>query len=126
MYDISKYIFKNCNNPPIKPLVSGYTIKNFKYPMENKYVLHESIKKSIQKIEDKYKVPNNKLKLVVTNAINKQFSTLLKHSYSDDSDDDANDNNDNNDNNFLKIIVGTTTVSRSFYLVYSFMKRYRT
>ena len=91
--------------------------------MENKYVLHESIKKSIQKIEDKYKVPNNKLKLVVTNAINKQFSTLLKHSYSDDSDDDA---NDNNDNNFLKIILGTTTVSLSFYLVYSFMKRYRT
>ena len=45
---------------------------------------------------------------------------------SDDSDDDANDNNDNNDNNFLKIILGTTTVSLSFYLVYSFMKRYRT
>ena len=123
MYDIFRYIYKKHNNPPIKPLVSGYTIKNFKYPMENKYVLHESIKKSIQKIEDKYKVPNNKLKLVVTNAINKQFSTLLKHSYSDDSDDDA---NDNNDNNFLKIILGTTTVSLSFYLVYSFMKRYRT
>lgn len=124
MYDIFKYIYKKHNNPPAKPVVSGYTIKNFKYPIENKYVLHESIKRSIQKIEDKYKVPNNKLKLVVTNAINKQFSTFLKNSYPDDSVD--NDDNDDNDNNIFKIILGTTTVSLSFYLVYSFMKRYRT
>ena len=124
MYDIFRYIYKKHNNPPIKPVVSGYTIKKFKYPIENKYVLHESIKRSIQKMEDKYKVPNNKLKLVVTNALNKQISTFPKHSYPDDSDN--NDINDNNDNNILKIILGTTTVSLSFYLVYSFMKRYRT
>lgn len=74
----------------------------------NKY-LSESLKKSIQKIEDRHKNPDHKIKLIVAKALNEQ-----------------NDNkNDNNNSSAIKILVGATTISFSLYLVYSFMKSYR-
>jgi hypothetical protein len=74
----------------------------------NKY-LSESLKKSIQKIEDRHKNQDHKIKLIVAKALNEQ-----------------NDNkNDNNNSSAIKILVGATTISFSLYLVYSFMKSYR-
>lgn len=74
----------------------------------NKY-LSELLKKSIQKIEDRHKNQDHKIKLIVAKALNEQ-----------------NDNkNDNNNSSAIKILVGATTISFSLYLVYSFMKSYR-
>jgi len=69
----------------------------------NQYA-NESIKKSIKKMEDLHKDPNYKNKLIVAKAFN-----------------------DKTNNNYVfKLFAGATTISLSLYLVYSFMKRYRT
>jgi hypothetical protein len=66
----------------------------------------ESLKKSIKKIEDECREPDYKSKILTANAFNDDY--------------------DSNRKKIFKIIAGTTTISFSLYLVYSFMKRYRT
>jgi len=66
---------------------------------------NESIKKSIKKMDDLYKDPNYKNKLIVAKAFNGK----------------TNDKTNNSD--VFKLFAGATTISLSLYLVYSFMKR---
>lgn len=73
-----------------------------------KYAI-ESLKKSIKKIEDNCMDPDYKIKIFVANAFNDDYY-----------------NCNCNRKKIFKIIAGTTTIYFSLYLVYSFMKRYRT
>jgi len=109
MCDIMSKLYKTYkyNLNVVPPTVPAKRAPLFKSQI-NKY-LSESLKNSIQKIEDRYKNPDHKIKLIVAKALN-----------------DCNDNeNDNNNIAAIKILVGATTISFSLYLVYSFMKSYR-
>jgi len=115
MYDTMSKLYKTYNyNYNLKkepPTVPAKRAPLFKSQL-NKY-LSESLKKSIQKIEDRHKNPDHKIKLIVAKALNEH-------------NDNENDNeNDNNNSAAIKIIVGATTISFSLYLVYSFLKSYR-
>jgi hypothetical protein len=109
MCDIMSKLYKtykyNLNVAP--PTVLAKRAPLFKSQL-NKY-LSESLKKSIQKIEDRHKNPDHKIKLIVAKALNEH------------------NDNENYNNNIaaIKILVGATTISFSLYLVYSFMKSYR-
>jgi hypothetical protein len=113
MYDIMSKFYKSYNakttamlvvkrNNPNAPSLCNDKLKEY---------VNESLKKSIQKIEDTHKDPDYKTKLIVAKAFN-----------------DNKNNNNNNNNNIatFKLFAGATTISLSLYLVYSFMKRYRT
>lgn len=109
MYDISLKLYKKYKNP-IKPAtVSLYNnIPNLiQFNEKIKAIANDSLKKSIKNIEERYKDPNYKIKLALTKALN-------------------NDNNSENKRQRIKMLIGATTISFSLYLVYSFMKRYRT
>ena len=113
MCDIMSKLYKtykyNLNVAP--PTVPAKRAPLFKSQI-NKY-LSDSLKNSIQKIEDRHKKPDHKIKLIVAKALNEH-------------NDNENDNeNDNNNSAAIKILVGATTISFSLYLVYSFMKSYR-
>jgi arginine/lysine/ornithine decarboxylase len=100
MYQIAFNIYKTYNkklqNPTINKFAPSFINKKLK-----EYA-NESLKKSIQKIEDLHKDPNYKNKLIVAKTFAK------------------------NNSNIFKLFAGATTISFSLYLVYSFMKRCRT
>lgn len=100
MYQIAFNIYKTYNkklqNPTVNKFAPSFINKKLK-----EYA-NESLKKSIQKIEDSHKDPNYKNNLIVAKAFAK------------------------NNSNTFKLFAGVTTISFSLYLVYSFMKRSRT
>lgn len=113
MYDIMSALYKTYNyNLKKKPTTVPAKYAPLFKSQINKY-LSESLKKSMQKIEDRHKDPDHKIKLIIAKAFNEQ-------------NDNKNDNkNGNNNSAAIKILVGATTISFSLYLVYSFMKSYR-
>jgi len=98
---------KNATNETnTKNAINHYNDKIKKYAIE-------SLKKSIKKIEDNCMDPDYKIKIFVANAFNDDYYN-------------CNCNCNCNRKKIFKIIAGTTTIYFSLYLVYSFMKRYRT
>ena len=112
MYEAFNKLYKTYNAKIVKPNV--VVRNNLDMPVNSKLKNYasESLKKSIKKIEDQYKDPNYKFKLIAAKAFNDDKSNNKK--------------NNKNNNNTIEIIIGATTISFSLYLVYSFMKRYRT
>ena len=108
MYDIMSKLYKSYNANKNAPNTIAINNSN-KQPLFNnkiKEYANELLKKSIQKIDDQYKDPNYKLKLIVAKALNENKNK-----------------NKSNISNALKLFAGATTISFSLYLVYSFMKR---
>uniref|UniRef100_A0A6C0JXR5 Uncharacterized protein n=1 Tax=viral metagenome TaxID=1070528 RepID=A0A6C0JXR5_9ZZZZ len=97
MYQIAFNIYKTYNKKLEHPTVNKFAPSFFNKKL--KEYANESLKKSIQKINDQYKDPNYKNKLILAKAFAK------------------------NNNNTFKLFAGVTTISFSLYLVYSFMKR---
>jgi len=112
MYDIVYKIYKcykTQNNLPSKNIiVKPINAKNETnhYNDKIKKYANKSLKKSIKKIEDECREPDYKIKTLAVKIFNDDY--------------------DSNCKKIFKIIAGTTTISFSLYLVYSFMKRYRT
>lgn len=101
MYSVIKdlhRIYKK-NESPIKVKLNGSDIKKMSTNIVSKDIL-------IKKIENKYTNSDYKIKLIVANVLNRSENTdIIKNG------------------DTLKFMLG---VSFSFYLVYSFIKRYRT
>jgi hypothetical protein len=104
MYEMTCKIYKSYNTEIKTTNVLARNLPLQTFNSECKKYADEALKKSIQKIDDQYKYPNNKIKLIAANA----FA------------------NNKNCNRTIELIFGATTISFSLYLVYSFMKRYRT
>lgn len=109
MYDVAIKLYKEYKiqlnkSPIVIPKKPDNKVQQFNSKLK-KYA-NESLKKSIQKIEDMYKDPNYKIKLIVNRALN--------------------DNNQNNIKNSFNLFAGATILSYSLYLVYSFVKTCRT
>ena len=106
MYQIAFNIYKTYNKKLQNPTVINKFAPSFINKKLKEYA-NESLKKSIQKIEELHKEPNYKNNLIVARAINEN-------------------NKNKNNSNIFKLFAGVTTISFSLYLVYSFMKRCRT
>jgi len=106
MYDIMSKLYKSYNANITARTVLARNKKNIPSLFNDKLkeYINESLKKSIKKIEDQHKDPNYKNKIIVAKAFNSKTNNI----------------------NVFKLFAGATTISLSLYLVYSFMKRYRT
>jgi len=108
MYDIMSKLYKTYNYAakiePTTIVARNNSKRGSLFNRKLNQYANESIKKSIQKMEDMYKDPNYKNKLIVAKAFNGKT----------------------NNSDVFKLFAGATTISLSLYLVYSFMKRCRT
>jgi hypothetical protein len=101
-------MFYKAYNVKITPTAVATKIFANSFNCKLKDYANESIKKSIKNIEERYKDPNYKSRL----ALSKVFADGI--------------NSENKKTSAIKVLIGATTISFSLYLVYSFMKRYRT
>jgi hypothetical protein len=113
MYDIVSNLYKNYKYNAKTEHTSSIarSIINFTQTFNNskyKEYANESLKRSIKIIDDRYKDPNYKPNLALKKAL---------------ADDGESDKKKRLAMNFF---IGASTISFSLYLVYSFMKRYRT